>query len=86
MSWIVSKAQTSIFLSYIEAAISVKRHLPSQNFVKNRAICEIWANDFLNCESTCNLAGVAVSIYGRKMDARPFDTIQDILRRLSLVQ
>ena len=33
---------------------------------------------FLNCESTCDLTDVQASIYDRKMDARPFDTIHDI--------
>ena len=41
---------------------------------------------FLNCESTCDLTDVAASIYDRKMDARPFDTTNDILRCLSYVQ
>ena len=41
---------------------------------------------FLNCESTCDLADVPASIYDRKTAARPFDTIHDILRCLSLAQ
>ena len=39
---------------------------------------------FLNCESTCDLLDVPASVYDRKMDARPFDTIHGILRCLSL--
>ena len=54
--------------------------------VKKFKIYDIWAFDFLNCESTCDLTDVPASIYDRKMDARPFDTIRDILRCLSLVQ
>ena len=38
------------------------------------------------CESTCDLTDFQASIYDRKIDARPFDTIHDILRCLSLVQ
>ena len=41
---------------------------------------------FLNCESTCDLTDVPAPINDRKMDARHFDTIQDILRSLSLAQ
>ena len=41
---------------------------------------------FLNCERTCGLKDVSASIYDRKTDARPFDTIHDILRFLSLAQ
>ena len=40
----------------------------------------------LNCKSMCDLTDVLASIYDRKMDARPFDTIHDILRCLCLVQ
>ena len=39
---------------------------------------------FLNCERTCD--STHVSNYDRKTDARPIDTIHDILRCLSLVQ
>ena len=53
---------------------------------KNREICEIRTFYFFNCESTCNLTDVQASIYDRKMDARPFDSILDILRCLSPVQ
>ena len=53
---------------------------------KNREICEIRAFDFLNCESTCDLTDVSASIYDRKIDARPFDTIHDIQRFHGLVQ
>ena len=35
---------------------------------------------------TCDLTDVPASNYDREMDARPFDTINDILRFLSLVQ
>ena len=38
----------------------------------------------MNCESMRDLTDVPASIYDRKMDARPFDTIHDIL--LSLVE
>ena len=41
---------------------------------------------FLNCKRMCDLTDVLASIYDRKMDARPFDTIHDILRCLSFVQ
>ena len=41
---------------------------------------------FLNRKITCNSTDVPASIYDRKMDGRPFDTINDILRCLSLVQ
>ena len=40
---------------------------------------------FLNC-ARCALTDVSASNYNRKTDARPFDTIHDILRCLSLVQ
>ena len=55
----------------------------SQKIVK---FVKFWPLIFLNCESTYDLTNVLASIYDRKMDARPFDTIHDILRRLSLVQ
>ena len=41
---------------------------------------------FLNCESTCDSKDVQASIYDRKTADRPFDTIHDILRCLSLVK
>ena len=41
---------------------------------------------FFNCESTCDLTEVPTSIYDRKMDARPFDTTNDIPGCLSFVQ
>ena len=41
---------------------------------------------FLNYKTTCDLADVPASMYERKMDARPFDTIHDIIQCLSLVQ
>ena len=47
---------------------------------------KIMALIFLNCESKFDLTDVPSSIYDRKMDARPFDTIHDILRCLSLAQ
>ena len=53
---------------------------------KKLKFVKIMALIFLNCESTCDLLDVPASIYDRKMDARPFDTINDILRGLSLAQ
>ena len=41
---------------------------------------------FLNYESTCDLTDVPALNYDRKMDARPFETIQDFLRCLSPVK
>ena len=41
---------------------------------------------FLNCESSSDSTDISASIYERKTAARPFDTIYDILRSLSLVQ
>ena len=41
---------------------------------------------FFYCESTCDLKDLPASIYDRKMDARPFDTIHDFLRCRSLVR
>ena len=53
---------------------------------KNREICDIRAFDLFYCESTCDLTEVKASIYDRKYAARPFDSIHDILRCVSLVQ
>ena len=47
---------------------------------------KIMAQIFLNSESTCNSTDVPASMYGRKIAARPFDTIHDTLRSLSLAQ
>ena len=89
----VLKRQTIIFLSQMEAWItlftifydlSLSRHLLSKP--KNRENCEIRPFDFLNFGSTCDLTDVPASINDRKTDARPFDTIYDILRCLSLLQ
>ena len=55
----------------------------SQKIVK---VKKIMAQFFLNFESTCDLTDVQASMYERKTAARPFDTIHDILRSLSLVQ
>ena len=41
---------------------------------------------FSNCERTSDLTNVPASIYDRKVDTRPFDTIKFIVRCLSLVQ
>ena len=41
---------------------------------------------FLNCESKCDLKKLSASINNKKIAARPFDTIHDILRSLSLAQ
>ena len=53
---------------------------------ENRKICDILSIDFFELERTGYLADVSVSNYDTKTDARPFDTINDILRCLSLVQ
>ena len=45
---------------------------------------KIMALIFLNCDSKFDLTDA--SKYDRKMDARPFDTIHDILRCLSVAQ
>ena len=55
----------------------------SQKIVK---FVKIMAQFFLNCECTCDLTVVLALIYDRKTAARPFDTIQDILRSHSLAQ
>ena len=62
----------------------------------SRAICsksqkivefvKIMAQTFLIFVSTCNLTDIQVSMYDRKIMARPFDTIHDIIRSHSLVQ
>ena len=41
---------------------------------------------YLNCDIICDLRDVPASIYDRKMDARAFDTVHEILRCLSLVK
>ena len=53
---------------------------------KNSKICDILANAFFNCERTCDLTDVTASSYDRKTDARPFDTIHNILQCVNLVQ
>ena len=63
---------------------SQSREIRSQS-QKNREIRKIRAFDFLNCDSTCDLINVQASIYDRKMDARPCDTLHDILGCLSLL-
>ena len=40
----------------------------------------------MSCKSTCDFTDVQASIYGRKIDARPFYTIHDILWCFSFVQ
>ena len=45
----------------------------------DREIRENRGTNFFNCKSTCDLIDVPALIYVRKLDARPFDTIQDIL-------
>ena len=47
---------------------------------------KIMALIFLNCESKFDSTDVPSWIYDRKTAARPFDTIHDILRCLSLAQ
>ena len=54
--------------------------------LKNREICKFHGTDFFNRESTYDLKDVLASIYDRKTAIRRFDTINDILRPLSLVQ
>ena len=39
-----------------------------------------WHKLFLKCESSCGLMVVSVSMYDRKTEARPFDSIHDKLR------
>ena len=51
-----------------------------------KSIWDIRVFDFFNCASTWDSTDVSASIYDRKMDTRPFDTIHDILRCISLVQ
>ena len=41
---------------------------------------------FSNCERTCYSTNAPASIYNRKTAVRPFDTINDIVRSLSLVE
>ena len=53
---------------------------------KNREIYEIMAETLLNRESKCDRTLVLASFYEIKIAARPVDTIQDILRSLSLAQ
>ena len=55
----------------------------SRKIVKSE---KIMAQTFFNYESTCDSTDLPASIYDRKMGARPFDTIYDILRCLSLVK
>ena len=43
-------------------------------------------HDFLICKSTCDLTDVQALIWDTKMDARSFDSTQNILRCLSFVQ
>ena len=53
---------------------------------ENLDICEILSFDIFNCGIMCDLTNVPSWIYDRKIDARPFHAIHDILRWLSLVQ
>ena len=55
----------------------------SRKIVKSE---KIMAQTFLNCVSTFDLTDVLGSIYDRKTAARPFDTMYDILRSLSVAQ
>ena len=55
----------------------------SRKIVKSE---KIMAQTFFNYEGTCDSTDVPASIYDRKTAARPFDTINDILRSLSLAQ
>ena len=41
---------------------------------------------FLNCESTCDFTDGPASIFDQNMNARPFDTLHDMLRFLSFVE
>ena len=53
---------------------------------KNREICDIRTFDSSNCESTFDTMAVSAKISERKIDARRFDSIHDILRSISLTQ
>ena len=64
---------------------SQSRVIRSQN-QKNHEICGIRTFDFLRSESKCDFTDVSAQIYDRKMDARPFDAIHDIVRCLSIVK
>ena len=54
--------------------------------VKTREICDIRAFNFMNCGSTCDSTDVTAQISDRKMAARRFETIHNILRSLSLAE
>ena len=47
---------------------------------------KIMTQTFLNCETLYDSTDAPTLIYDRKTAARPFDTIHDILRSLSLVK
>ena len=93
MLWLVSKGRAAIFLSEIEDGTSVKPHVLSQfkksidRNITNFTILWLWDRlrlffDFETCDST----DFPASNYARIIAARPFDTIHDILRRLSLAK
>ena len=68
-----------------DSLTSQSRAIPSQS-QKILKFVKIMALIILNCESMFDLTDVSASTYDRRMDARPFDTINDILRCLSLAQ
>ena len=71
--------------SFQDSMTSQSRAIPfqSRKIVKFE---KIMALIFLNCESKFDSTDVPSWIYDRKTAARPFDTIHDILRCLSLAQ
>ena len=72
------------------------RHLPQNSMIsqsreshyesKNQAICDIIGLDFLICENQYDSKDFPAPINDRKTAARPFDTINEILRSLGLAQ
>ena len=74
-SWKIFNSKIIWLISSAQYSLKVKK-------------CEIYENHgtiLFNSESTCNWRDFLASIFDRKMDARPFDTIHDI-RCLSLAQ
>ena len=76
------KASIALFTIFYD--LSVSRNPLSK--AKNREIWKIRALDFFKYKSTCDLTDVSASIDDRKRDDWPFDTIDDILWCLRLVQ
>ena len=75
-SWKICQFQD--YLTYQSSAILSQSQ-------KIRNLWKFHGTIFLNSESACNWTDFLASIFDRKMDARPFDTIHDI-RCLSLAQ